>query len=279
MDPSVLSRKSGRTFLPNEYLPGHELCFIIHDAMAQLLVSSEKSGVYSATFEFLDEEDRLAFEAAEDVFDWFDRTDRVEEKSEFLRLTVFPALLSDALHFIYEALECSRKAKLNVAYALIRKPIQENLFVLESIAVGLAEFSGKFENSPMLLRAQKAGGIEVHRARLTKIIELLALQDRFDANYLAQLRYDRNVEDSFDGVCNQAMHLFTDHKAIRTENMNMNFIFSGWDSKITQGHFSTVVCRTYLRTCIALLSIYLAASNGQIRSTLKRSTDALQRPQ
>lgn len=40
--------------------------------------------------------------------------------------------------------------------------------------------------------------------------------------------------DSFDGICNHAMHLFTEHKAIRTEHMNINFIFSGMEAKLTQ---------------------------------------------
>jgi len=42
------------------------------------------------------------------------------------------------------------------------------------------------------------------------------------------------VTDGFDGICNHAVHLITEHPAIRTRNMNMNFIFSGWESKLTQ---------------------------------------------
>lgn len=30
------------------------------------------------------------------------------------------------------------------------------------------------------------------------------------------------------------MHLFTEHPSIRTDNLNINFIFSGWDQKYTQ---------------------------------------------
>jgi hypothetical protein len=41
---------------------------------------------------------------------------------------------------------------------------------------------------------------------------------------------------SFDGVCNKAMRLFTSHEAIRTEPLNINFVFSGMDmdAKMTQ---------------------------------------------
>jgi hypothetical protein len=44
----------------------------------------------------------------------------------------------------------------------------------------------------------------------------------------------KNKEDSFDGVCNLAMHLFTEHKAMRTDPLNINFIFSGLGQKLTQ---------------------------------------------
>jgi hypothetical protein len=59
----------------------------------------------------------------------------------------------------------------------------------------------------------------------------------FSADYLAQLRYDKSAEDGFDGICNKAMHLFTSSKAIQTEPMNINFIFSDWESKESQWSF------------------------------------------
>jgi hypothetical protein len=62
------------------------------------------------------------------------------ERANILKAVVLPAVLSDLLHFIYEALQCSRKGKLNVTYALIRRPIQESLYLLESIVLDAAGF-------------------------------------------------------------------------------------------------------------------------------------------
>lgn len=231
---TILSPKSGRTVLPDRYLFGHELCFLTHDILAELIVSAEQQGVFSERFTFRDNADSLAFENADDVFAWFDATGRKEERAGFLRRTVFPALMSDFLHFVYEALESSRKAKLNITYALLRKPLQENLFLLELIASDLHSFATHLTENPLLLRSQKAGGLDVHNRRIASVLTTLGEAERFDAGYLAQLRYDKNADDGFDGICNKAVHLFTEHHAIRTEKLNINFIFSDWDAKLTQ---------------------------------------------
>jgi hypothetical protein len=120
---------------------------------------------------------------------------------------------------------------------LIRKPLQEDLFLLEIISTDPEAFAHSLLENPMALRAQKAGGIEAHTRRISKALQVLGEQDRFDAAYVAQLRYDRNVEDGFDGSCNKAVHLFTEHPAIRTEPLNVNFIFSDWDAKLTQWYY------------------------------------------
>jgi hypothetical protein len=138
------------------------------------------------------------------------------------------------LHCIYEALESSRKAKLNITYMLIRKPIQENLFLLESIILDEVGFAAKLATSPLMLRPKTASAMEgEHGRRIQQVLETIKQTDAFDAEYLAQLRYAK-VDDGFDGACNKAMHLFTEHKAIRTEALNVNFIFSGYDAKLSQ---------------------------------------------
>ncbi len=64
--------------------------------------------------------------------------------------------------------------------------------------------------------------------------DVLGEGHRFDAKYLAQLRYDKGTRDGFDGICNTAMHLFTNHTAILTDPLNINFIFSNMESTLTQ---------------------------------------------
>ncbi len=99
-------------FLPEYIRPAHDLCYQNHDILVELLRSGEVHGVFSHDFKFGNDAERTALEASGDIFEWFEKTGRLDERAETLKRTVFPALLSDFLHFIYEALATSRKGKL-----------------------------------------------------------------------------------------------------------------------------------------------------------------------
>lgn len=225
------------THLPLHHAEGHELCFKAHDIMLQMLISGQEARIFHKAFTFRDAADRHAFEAADDVFVWLEETRRVDERADLLATIVFPKVLSDMLHCVYEALECSRKAKLAIAYMLLRKPLQESLFLLESVVADRMGFAEKMVIDPVQLHSQGAGGVDVHAKRIQAVLDKIGNRDGFDARYLAQLRYDKKAADGFDGICNQAMHLFTNHEAIRTEKLNINFIFSEWDAIATQWSF------------------------------------------
>jgi hypothetical protein len=202
--------------------------------MAQLLISGRKSEIFNIRIAFRNEEDRQNFEAMDDVFVWLQNSRRVDERANLLVTTVFPAVLGDMLHCVYESLETSRKGKLGISFMLLRKPLQEGLFLLESVIADRHDFADKLASDPAKLWSQGAGGVGVHTKRIQKVLDILGEADRFDSGYLAQLRYSKEARDGFDGICNKAMHLFTTHKAILTEPLNINFIFSQTDSILSQ---------------------------------------------
>ena len=230
----LVKNKGG--FLPREFFIAHDLCFSVHDILTQFIASGVQHGIFSARIELDDGAEAAALEQAGDLFEWLETTGRLEDRARILKATVLPAVLSDMLHCLYEALESSRKGKLNVTYALIRKPLQESLFVLESIVLDEAGFAEKLAKNPLLLRPHTAGGHEGHARRIQHVLEIVDGTNAFDAAYLAQLRYQK-VEDGFDGICNKAIHLFTEHKAIQTELLNINFIFSDYEAKVEQWRY------------------------------------------
>ncbi|MGZ8302930.1 MAG: hypothetical protein ACXW2U_10135 [Telluria sp.] len=230
-----MTNKGG--FLPAEFNVAHDFCFLVHDILAQFVVSGEASEVFTTEIAVEDAENIEAFSSGADIFEWLESTGRLEDRARILKTLVLPAVLSDMLHCIYEALESSRKGKLNITYMLIRKPIQESLFLLESIVLDEVAFGDNLAKSPLTLRPQTVGGVEgAHMKRIHQVLERIVQTATFDAEYLAQLRYAK-VEDGFDGICNKAMHLFTEHKAIQTEPLNVNFIFSDSDAKQSQWEY------------------------------------------
>ena len=222
-----------KSILPKSFKIAHDLCFCVHDILAQLLISGLRSGAFVVSLPLEDPTEAVAFASSGDIFEWLERTGRTTERAKLVKTTVLPAVLSDMLHYVYEALQSSKKGKLAVTYTLLRKPLQESLFLLESIAVGELAFASKLATDPMLLRPKSAGGHSGHTRRIAAVLNEIGSARKFDADYIAQLRYMK-TEDGFDGACNKAMHLFTEHDAIRTEVLNINFVFSDLSAMHTQ---------------------------------------------
>jgi hypothetical protein len=212
--------------LPEKYKSAHQLCFILHDTMTQIIVSGEKSKAFITKVK-LSEEEIESISDEEHIIDWLKKNDRIDDKNKVISSTVLPAILSDMMHCIYEALSSASKGKMSVAYMLIRKPIQESLFILEEMLLDKNVFVSNLENDHSRLQPKITGGVDGHEKRISAILETLNFNGILNPKYIAQLRYDKSSNDSFDGVCNKAMHLFTGHHSIKTEDSNINFIFSG----------------------------------------------------
>lgn len=184
-----------------------------------------------------DEADRVAFPDKANILEWIEVTGRTHDRDAIVISTIFPAALSDMLHCIYDDLENSRKGKLAITFILLRKPLQESTHLFETIIATSRDFVAQLKSDPTKLHSQKSGGTEAHSKRISQVLKVLPSFSRYNPFYLSQLRYDKNAEDSFDGVCNKAVHLFTTHQSIRTEPFNLNFIFSDMDARHSQWSF------------------------------------------
>lgn len=265
------------TVLPPQFHAAYKFCFTAHDVIAQLLASGMQHGIFVTDLSFKDEQDKAAFEQAEDLFDWLSLSERMEEEHDVLVTMAFPAVLSDMLHCIFEALEASRKGKLAIAYMLLRKPLQESLYLLEAVVADKAAFSEMIANDPLKLRPKNAGGLDGHTRRIQKVLDAIGESWRFDANYIAKLRYDKSDRDSFDGICNKAMHLFTEHKAIKTEQYNVNFIFSQSDQTYTQWNYlysRLPYLLTYITSIVEHVAERFAATLQEYADDMKRRLSA-----
>lgn len=263
--------------LPQQFDVAHDLCFVLHDLMAQLIVEGMRSGIFHARFDLRSDEERISFEESENILDWLHQTGQLEERTKVLVSTVVPAVLSDMMHCIYEALESSRKGKLAIAFMLIRKPLQESLYVLESIFIDRFGFDRKLSDDPLKLRPQNAGGVDGHMQRIQAVLDKLDDGVRFNAEYIARLRYDKKSDDSFDGICNKAMHLFTEHSAIRTEKLDINFIFSNNQSMISQwshlyGRLPYLML--YMLSLVESIAVEFSSSSPSYRDDANRRVSA-----
>ncbi|WP_206862087.1 hypothetical protein [Lysobacter changpingensis] len=222
-------------FLPDEFRFAHDYAFLLHDRLTYLLVEGERTGLFLTHFSLDQVEEADRPENFPHIFDWFEKYDRGDLLGEVLLKAVLPALLSDFCHFIFEALTCSRKGKLTVAYALLRKPLRENLHYIEWLLADPADFLNTlYAKESVALSFSHIGQPDKVKAVVAAALARCANRGALDAELLYELRYDREFPDGFDGMCNQAMHLITTKPPIATIKQNFNFIFSNDEDRYAQ---------------------------------------------
>jgi hypothetical protein len=226
-----------RNLLPKEFTFSHDFCLYLHDCLVQFIVEGERGGFFRTTFEFRSTNEGEELKGNPDlvIFDWLEEKGYSDVLGEALLKAVFPALLSDFCHFIYEALSCSRKAKLTVAYALLRKPLKENLHYLEWLLADPEDLLTTLYNQPSNeLAFGKISNPEKAKEIIRKAIDRTLHKELYDVNFLYDLRFNKGAHFGFDALWNKAVHLITTKEPIATEQCNFNFIFSGEEELLYQ---------------------------------------------
>jgi hypothetical protein len=146
-------------FLPRKYEFSHGLCIHLHNELVSMVKEMENGGFLKYTVASEPGESDLPHDLrGEALFEWFETRGRMDVVNNLYIRSLLPALLSDFCHFVLEALNCSRKAKLTVTYALLRKPLRDSLFHLESIAAGPDDFLARFHNNSSALGGHLKSG-------------------------------------------------------------------------------------------------------------------------
>ena len=141
MVSSSKNKKGG--IIPESSDIAHELCFVIHDVMVQIIKSGEEGNLFTTTIDLKNDHERRTLDNTNDIFTWLETEGRLNDRAKILKTSVLPAVLSDMMHCVFESLESSRKAKLGISYMLIRKPLQESLYLLEAVVLDESDFAEK----------------------------------------------------------------------------------------------------------------------------------------
>ena len=217
----------------------HAYCYFVHDQMVDFIMSGEEAGIATATINFKEEShaEEIVRLSGEDLWYWLDKSGYHEELDEMTFHHISLALLSDFCHFIYEALSCTSRGKTTVAYALLRKPLKDNLLYLEWM---LTDRDG-FIKTMRLERIEDLSIQSIPKEKKIEIIsnalEMAPTGPWINPEFLYDLRYAKSVGWGFESSWQKAHHLITTFDHFKTEGMNFNFIFSGDYERSTQSRY------------------------------------------
>jgi hypothetical protein len=231
-----------RNFIPEEYKFADEYCFFLHDILADIIVFGEQEKIFHHSFEIkgVEDADQLQKKSGEELTNWMEINGYAEVLREANRRQICVALLADFCQFIFEALDCSRKGKLVVSYALLRKPIKENLFYFEWLLADSRDFLNRFHTPLPKKKKQKRAlpqPIQLTKEKRLEIIrgaiEKTGLGEWISPEFIHELRYEKDVEYGLEWLFQRANHLITTFTA-ETEEQNFNFVFSDDEDRLAQ---------------------------------------------
>lgn len=222
--------------LPSELRLAHDLSFVLHDKIARYVEYGENNGLLSFAVSMRSQvdSDTVAGLDGTKLWEWFASNDYQHILDKYSRINLIFGLLADMCQFIFEALQCSSKGKLSVAFTLLRKPIQDNLFFLEWILSDWDTFLNHFRVGAESLDLSRMSHEDRQELRIRVIGDAMAQTQMgvwMHPRELYDIRYAKYTEIGLDPILNHAIHLVTSHKAYPTAPDNLNFLFCNTEDR------------------------------------------------
>ncbi|WP_162819530.1 hypothetical protein [Massilia oculi] len=217
--------------MPDQFQFSHQYCFFLHDQLVSLLKGGEAADIFSHEWKVVEGEAHPPLNlSGEELFQWLERNNKKDVVFSLYYKQICAALVSDMLNFVYEALSCSAKGKLTVAFALLRKPLKENLFFLEWLLARpsemLAAFDGDYEHKSINKRFSDSEKKQI----IKEAAENSHAGEWLPAELIYDVRYNKNFSIGFEALFQKANHLVTSFRFLETERANLNFVFSDEDA-------------------------------------------------
>lgn len=211
--------------IPIKNVREHEFCFYLHDMMAQLLREVDALNIRSASFDLSETAQQAANSGAEQLIDHLLRSEHRPKAVRLMLNHVLVTMTSDYLHFVYEALVALSKRKFAVGLSLLRKPFKENLLHITWMLGDTDDYSEKFEQDPALFMESRKTDSVLRASIMSKALNRCILSQTFEPTLIERIIYDKDDPRGLAPLFDKATHLVTGARALRTEPMNLNFIF------------------------------------------------------
>lgn len=224
-----------KDLLPEKFEESHNFAMYLHDSLVQIVQTGEQKDIFNSEiiFDSESEAEEMSGLSGEELWSWLDNKDEDLIKDLSYK-QIFVAVLTDLCQFVFESLQTSRKGKLTVSFALLRKPFRDDLLILEWLLADAAAIVKKFHNGKPEEYAIESTQSEEKKEIIKNAIQNLPENHGFGSDFIYRSRYDKEVYWSLAKVWNKALHIVTTHPEEKTEEQNLNFVFSTPKDKISQ---------------------------------------------
>jgi len=229
MRPILAIEKDEVVFIPKKYHKVNDLCAIIYDQLTEIYKQENYSLLTYASIPIEKGKKKFMKELKNGelhILDWLNENNYTNEIDDFLTKHLTLRIASDFLNFMFESLHCAKRGKMTVAYALLRKPLTDELLILEQLLVDNKDFISRFFHSGNPDEYDPSNKIIEKKKIISEAISQIRIGFFNSADLIYDLRYNKECESGINGISNHALHIVTRDKNYKTSNQNLNFIFS-----------------------------------------------------
>ena len=206
-------------YLPEEYRAVHTACFELIRQIEEFIVGKEYVFLWVSHTDLTDEEKERLDECG-DVWDFMKKY-KEEQFYTLLNKQLILGLLKDFCYFMQESMDCSNKNRLVVSYALLRRPLVDNLRILLRILADESFYDNFIERDDY----DPAKMDDEETKAILKTTDEIRLTKPITGEFIYECIYDQSNPGSIINLSNRAIHPVTTRRKNKTGAMNCNFMF------------------------------------------------------
>lgn len=232
--------------LPKRFRKVNNICAILYDQLTEIF-TLENYEPLSHTEITHPEMDKVMKQLEKDdihILDWLKEKGSMDDITQVLTKHLVMSITSDFVNFMYESLRNAKNGKMTVAYALLRKPLTDELLILEQLLIDKEDFVHRFFIDGRIKGYDPSPGNKNidKQSVINKAVTKLYLNPILMPDYIHDVRYDKACDFGLNGLTNQALHIVTNDFHYKTDEQNLNFVFSTEeDIKGYREHYYTFV--------------------------------------
>lgn len=216
--------------LPKKYHKINNICAIIYDQITEIFKDKNYKSLFETNLKFDKNTKNIEqFENSEiHILDYLKENQLNNDIENILTKHILLSISSDFANFVFESLNCAKKCKSTVAYALSRKPFTDELYLLEQLLVDRTNFIDKFFHIGKPLNYDPSYNFtkkEIIKETIEKTTNKLKLNYFISNELIYKLRYDKTLVRGINGISNKALHIVTTDKNYKTAEQKLKFHF------------------------------------------------------
>lgn len=228
MDPVLVIQENEKVILPKKYHKINNLCAIIYDQLTEIFKDANYKELHTCSLEFPVNTKfvkELDFKEM-GLFQWLKNNELTEEIEMVISKQITLAVVSDFVNFMFESMYNAKRGKMTVAYALLRKPLTDELLILEQLLGNRTDFINRFFHIGLPENYDPSNRNIDKNAIIESALAKMRLKIFPSTEFIYDLRYSKECEYGINGISNQAIHIVTKDKSYKTSEQNLNFVFS-----------------------------------------------------